>query len=248
MNKFLETMGVPFYNLTSSQIINMLVRDCRPWLLESKGQLVYRGEFNENQPEMVKKTVRTNRQPVDTPKEAHDAIVELIRKLGFIANRDNSIFVSASALAARGYGDVHVIFPIGNYSYTWGNDVWDMYADFTREYNIDRVYNLSSIDANRLKTKLNSFDPNTDADMRDLAWIKRQFYLDQMNSNRGTFNIDEIFKIYGHKFSNRNLLKAIELRVEIMIACEYYYAISLSMWKTISGDFETRNAAQWRKK
>lgn len=65
------------------------------------------------------KDVRVDRRPRDSTESAQTRMVEYIKDLGLHANRHNSMFVSGRASNTQSYGITHIVFPIGQFHYTW---------------------------------------------------------------------------------------------------------------------------------
>lgn len=241
MNKFIEASGIipprHYYDPYPTEVIDMLFKECSQWIKESQGEIVYRGMTVEDRPAMVKKAVRKDRKPIDTPPQAHEAIIELISRLGFKANRNNSIFTSGNKNQARGYGEIYVIFPIGNYFYTWGPEIIDLYRLMSDGNLLPLFYDLPPREMEELH-KIRGF--TGDGDAPATIFQKRQFYMTAVINRKGKFNQETMFRNFGHKFSNRNLIDAIKSDVEIMIACDFYYALSLSLWNSIADEFQDR--------
>lgn len=62
--------------------------------------------------------IDTDRSPMDTPTLFHQMSVDVYKKLGIKARRDNSIFCTKSANTAKQYGPPHVIIPFNGYSFS----------------------------------------------------------------------------------------------------------------------------------
>lgn len=104
-------------------------KNCQPWLSESGGGIVYRGIHHEvDMPVFVKK-IRTKRRPKDSSYDVNDAFNLLIDIAGGGATRNNSIFVSGSITIAEQYGEPYVVFPAGDFHYTWSPFFNDWFED-----------------------------------------------------------------------------------------------------------------------
>lgn len=111
------------------KVAQFIKSKCKPWFQESeKGKhKFYRGfQRGANEVAFTKK-VRTNRQPKDSGKREHEAFNTLIKLGGGKANRSNAVFASSDRYVAEEYGQVFVVIPVGEYTYTWH----DYYDDWT---------------------------------------------------------------------------------------------------------------------
>lgn len=94
---------------------------------------VYRGD-DENSGVVVRKIVRPDRRPSDTPKHLHILANEIFKETGLTANRSNSIFVTGSEYEASNYGGkLWIVIPIGDFSYTWSPKIKDLTLDVAKE-------------------------------------------------------------------------------------------------------------------
>ena len=113
------------------QAAHSIMENCQPWLSQCGGEFAYRGmRLSASTVEDVllgKKPVRTDRNPADTPKELHALIVEIFNNLEIPANRHNSMFVNGREMEVGQYGTPYIVFPIGEFHYTWSNVIEDLY-------------------------------------------------------------------------------------------------------------------------
>jgi hypothetical protein len=122
---------------SASEIIEVIQEQCKPWLSEVAGGSLrnylqnpfYRG-LRGTEPNFFYKPIREYRRPKDTLLYVHDMLVDYLKGKGAIANRDNSAFISAESDDAYRYGDVFVVFPVGEFNYTWVKKVNDFTGDF----------------------------------------------------------------------------------------------------------------------
>jgi hypothetical protein len=116
------------------KVAKFLKEHCQSWLSQTNnGYLtVYRGlkGLGEEADNLAFiKDVRLDRKPKDTAPSLHNLFNDLIAKAGKVANRSNSMFVTGSPSRAKEYGKLFVIFPIGNFNYTWSYEYEDWYND-----------------------------------------------------------------------------------------------------------------------
>ena len=122
------------------KVAKFIKEHCQPWLSQTRNgyQVVYRGlkgvnNFGEDARLADNfafiKDVRSDRKPKDTAPSLHALFDELIAKAGKVANRSNSMFVTGSPSRAKEYGKLFVVFPVGEFNYTWSYEYEDWYND-----------------------------------------------------------------------------------------------------------------------
>ena len=117
------------------QVASFIKQKCAPWLKETQNgkRVLYRGFRHIDIPMAFTKKVRKRRDPKDSPKEKHNAFNLMIKKCGKKANRTNSLFATGDKYDAEEYGVTYIIFPIGNFAYTWHEDHRDWHGDVPYE-------------------------------------------------------------------------------------------------------------------
>ena len=127
----------------AEKIVDLLMKDCKPFLTEIKGGLktyggyLYRGIrggakilpgftcLGEVKP-------RKDRKPKDTPFYiSRDFDIVFKDKFGW-RPRSQGVFVTSDQFEARDYGLVHLFFPKGTYKYVWSLEVKDFYSKTSR--------------------------------------------------------------------------------------------------------------------
>ena len=181
----------------NSIFIENLKKECAPYLKMVKGKELYRGIEGEDSA-YIKKKVRTNRKPKDTPIEIHEYLdKELHRRFGWYP-RSNGMFATSNFGEADIFGEVFVVFPVGPVKYLWNTKTEDIYKW------------LSDLFRN----------------MVDPSWsIKRDWYRaskeqreDFMKTISGKHSIID-------NYTNKGLQNAIEKEHEIVFNCKEYYGI-----------------------
>lgn len=109
----------------TQQQVDLIMKDCQPFLQASDGKLVFRGQHSDQFINLVRK----NRTPKDTPKDVHKMIDDFMRSHFGIGFRSEAMFCTASLATTLQYGTPRVVFPIGNFDYCWSPSVSDMYED-----------------------------------------------------------------------------------------------------------------------
>lgn len=78
----------------------------------------------------IKQTIQ-NRKPKDTAELVHDQLNKLIKRAGFIANRENSIFTTSDESFARSYGQyTALIFPMDGFDFLWSKRFSDLFENY----------------------------------------------------------------------------------------------------------------------
>jgi adenylate kinase family enzyme len=127
--KLIELFERIYYAPDTDQIVSAIKRDCQPWLAESGGLVVYRGMSNVDNLDFFKETPSKNRTPTDTESSVHFRAISLMKEMGYVAHRGNGLFVSGSEATANRYGTAYVVFPIGDFKYTWSPEIHDFFAE-----------------------------------------------------------------------------------------------------------------------
>jgi len=111
---------------TPDEVISFIQNNCQPYLKENPNNknILYRGTNSSEQ--CYIKSIRTDRNPSGSNKSIHDIFDDAFKKAGFVATRSNSLFVTPSVYQASEYGNVYVVFPIGDFNYTYSNEVVDL--------------------------------------------------------------------------------------------------------------------------
>jgi len=122
-----------------AEIIDALLRTCMPYLKDRKfdqhypEHQLYSGR-NRGDEVFFVDTIRSNREPKDTPQWMHrDLDNRFFQKFGVRA-RSNALFTTGSYSQASSYGDIYIIFPKGQYTVIWSDDIQDLYIHIKHIY------------------------------------------------------------------------------------------------------------------
>jgi len=129
---------------TLQKIFELIGKNCKPFLKMINNQYdlycLYRGISKKFAHDFfAKKKVRKNRIPRDTQFEYHSAIDEALYKKFKIRGRSECLFVTGQPLNAVKYGDVYLIFPIGNFKFIWSKSIEDLF-DITFKAKEDKKF------------------------------------------------------------------------------------------------------------
>ena len=165
-----------------------------------------------------KKRIRDNRNPRNTDREIHEILVNAFSDNGFEANRHNSLFVSGKIAPITHYGNIYLIFPIGDISYTWSKYIDDLTMALELDHLIDWFDNgVFSVTSVVNDDEMNSLRA---APFKDLALYGA--YPIEIDFNEGAFR-DWINDNY---INNENLDEALLSGHEVAITSDsgsYYF-------------------------
>lgn len=194
-----------------------IIDECEPFLNEGGSQItLYRGD-DESQPFMAKRTP-SNRKPKDIPPQLHRALDNWFENQFGIPYRSQSVFATGNRRQALEYGDVFLFYPIGQYSYLWGERPhgWDLFQTFksTRflEY-IDTYHDQYGIDEDGLENSEIGGSINLD--------VLLQHYPNEISNAAMDFFKQNV--TWNH---NNDLDDAITDGGEIMFHCEEYFIVN----------------------
>jgi hypothetical protein len=116
------------YDKVGKKTAAYILKYCQPWLKAAKGQIAFRG-IQYDKSLAFTRPVRPNRRPKDSPEETHEFFNKLITLAGGVANRNNSAFITTSEYTANIYGTRYVVFPVGQFDYTYAMSYYDWYEE-----------------------------------------------------------------------------------------------------------------------
>lgn len=133
---------IPLDHLNDDEIINILEKECSDILkiYRKKERLLLRGEKKDFI--FFKSFYPKNRKPKDSSQKYHDFLNNALKKAGFIATRENSVFVNPLNSIAKIYGNIYIFLPKNGFSYTWSEKIVDAYENFdifAKEINKEKV-------------------------------------------------------------------------------------------------------------
>ena len=121
-----EDSGQGFTIGSFDDAISSIKRDCKQYLIESKGQMLYRGMGRKLSTEARYSPHPEDRRPKDSTNHLNfmfNAACELA--FGVEDIRTKTIFATSDNEDAHFYGDIHYFFPSGNYKYLWSSKISD---------------------------------------------------------------------------------------------------------------------------
>jgi len=125
-------------NTSLEEILDLLWTKCNPFLkdLLTNGTFtgfMYSGRNDKR--DIIKRKVRKDRYPKDTPPVVHEALDEIFDKEFGWKARSNAVFCTGDYNQAKEYGNVYMIFPVGKYKLLYNRNIKDLYA----RYNLDQM-------------------------------------------------------------------------------------------------------------
>jgi hypothetical protein len=105
----------------------------------------------------LKRNVRENRKPKNTPIQYHNAADDWFYEQFGIRYRSDALFCTGSFNGAALYGNVFIIFPIGEFKVCWSPNIVDMYFEFLRDsYGDVKTFVGRLMRANYMEGQLNN--------------------------------------------------------------------------------------------
>ena len=119
-----------FESVDEENIAKLIKRDCKKVLnfFKKHDLLFYRGIRGKYL--CQKETTLLNRKPRDSSTAAHDVYNNALKQFGGYQWRSESLFVAADDMYVEDYGNIHVVFPIGNFEVLYSPAVIDPYDAF----------------------------------------------------------------------------------------------------------------------
>lgn len=238
-------------------VLNFIKKNCQQYIQENPEwmtSLMYRGIQINSDDDIVVKSIRSDRRPLDTHQVLHDLYDEALKRAGIIARRSNSIFCTGNLDVAEGYGEICAVFPIGRFEYSWSSE----YPDLT--YEIQHISNDGGFEfKNADKPILTVKDLDFVHDHEKQEYAKFNFpkkfsynfmvdeILPKIGSNKNMWirtidkqlllklgiDVDVLSNLFKKTYKTTNLLEAIESHSEIMITGSSYLAVKIDVWNEI---------------
>ena len=196
-------------DLSLEEAVKIFHNECKPFQKE----IGFDGTFDfktlkrgmKNKPSLLIGNVRPDRKPTDTPLPIHEFMDNWFYKKFGVRFRSNAMFATKSQGRAQIYGDVYIVFPIGEFKYCYSSTIDDLYATI----------------ANKIESKLSShYAPLTKEKFND-------FLSDDDNLK---FALDIVEKILSDSKYIDSDLEKVSYFPEIMINCKSYLAIKSDLY------------------
>lgn len=116
----------PLAGLKDAEILELIKRDCQPFLKHHPDGLMFRGMKNKGVG-AFKQSVRGDRKPKNMLPELHSKIDDWFQTKFGIKARSETVFVTGDFNDARSYGKAYAVFPIGEFDFVWSPEVGDLF-------------------------------------------------------------------------------------------------------------------------
>lgn len=224
----------------SEDIMAFIQQNCQPYIKEHPDFMsypLYRGMSPRG--DVSIQTIRQDRKPLSSNQYIHQVYDEAMKRAGLTAIRSNSIFCTGNKNAAMGYGDVYVIFPIGDFKYSYTTEYRDLYTAFGRiaRRGFFRFKNINTILTRVEAKKLTNDDLPSDITEISLKDLNENFKLDWykiydlIDSNEESLvdkleiDIDHLAEGFKKIYRTDKIDDAIWNNTEIMITGDKYLAL-----------------------
>ena len=216
------------------QLADMIKRDCQPWLAEAGSNLIFRGMDEDYLEDSIwskpidedvwrnnafKCKVRKDRRPKDSSDTAHKALDDLLLQKTGIPFRSAGLFCAKSSRIAGSYGHVYAVFPIGKFDYAWSPYIYDAFESLGQG-------NMST----DLMSAIGKVWPQVIEKFENATLYKT--FADTYHHLPISFLRKEVFyalSLIPHLYEFNVGLRTAPPTSEIMIATNYYYAISADL-------------------
>lgn len=206
--------------ISTLEILTILERDCKPFIKDfvatnQPTKFLYRGVKGSNK-SILKKTVRSDRRPLDMANATHRLLNEYFEDKFGIPLRSKSAFVNPNYAVADNYGRAYIFFPIGKYEIYWSDEIKDLYNHVSKSP--DTIY-FKSI--NRMSDSLYNIlykKAHNDKYVTFDEWKEK--YIEEFDKKQ-----EKVFKKLVDKYKKGDLRGALLSNNEIMVTCKEYYLI-----------------------
>jgi hypothetical protein len=237
----------------ANYLIEYILKHCKSYITKNprhdKFQLLrgFNGlDFEEDKFEVLKTHMK--RKPLNTPEKLHNTMIQAFIKAGFKAHRGNSLFCSGSMKQIKQYGEPCVIYPMGDFNFTWSRSVTDFYNEWnkilssTKITNLDEIMSMNRDATERAVIETGELRPLmtskgalniTAKDIEQLGrfettqFTKNLFYalrskgIDQDEVlSKADFSLPELQFWLRENYKEDNIEEAIEYNREIMVHCD----------------------------
>lgn len=221
-----------------SEYRDFINENCQPYLSMIEDPIKYkmlRGTNGKKSGDIIH--TRPDRKPLHSSKFIHDIFEISFKQTGITANRSNSIFTTGYYNSALAFGSVYVVYPIGDFDFSWSPKVEDLQADanFWKHLKLDTdqitLEDLNPI--SQLYSSWSKFNPffmpeNLTEYLRQtsnsLTTSMFETLVDHMPEEK-LYRILDYSAITGwikDRYQTTDLQAAISSGYEIMVKCEKY--------------------------
>jgi hypothetical protein len=238
------------YEVVANEIYNIIMDDCSDYIKEyprHRTTPLLRGQDLDNEKYNIF-NIRQGRKPVDTPMRIHNMFVDIFKKVGIDARRDNSIFASGSWKQIKQYGEPGVVYPLNGYKYSWSSEVIDLFKQWEKLFNSTnvKVINQEELFNSNLKyaqTQMGLYIrdrpswENKNFTFKDFKKLsekdQNQIMTDIIKFNDSVevqYDTTELERWVDANFNTTAISEAIDREVEILITGKQFLLISHDFW------------------
>jgi hypothetical protein len=145
-------------------LLKLIKRDCKKFLVHSKGQLALRGsaveptktgKLGELEVKYDVLTARKDRKPRNMPAKTHAMLDDWFERNFQMRPRSEGIFTRGEGHGSlfSTYGPMYAMFPIGDFKFIWSPKVPDLY---------DKSRSIGVSDPEKFEVKMKALDWQTD--------------------------------------------------------------------------------------
>ena len=130
------------YGTKIEVIAEYLRKNCQPYLREinynPSHYALYRGMKHNSEDFTVKEVRLDDRRAQDMDSRSHDALNGYFTKK-FGEPFRNALFVAGTPHVAESFGNLYAVFPMGNFTYIWTPEVYDLYTEYGSDIYLEVV-------------------------------------------------------------------------------------------------------------
>ena len=223
--------------------LQLVYTNCMPYIkdlvkegysyIKKNQDVLYSGKNDNNS--IITKTVRTDRNPMNTEYDLHLFLDRQFYKKFKIKPRSSAVFCSGAFQTADGYGTPYLIFPVNKYQIIWSNKIRDLYLDFdksflrywTQKYHDERSKIFANFTNDEIRKNLKKY-PYEFLILPDNNKFMKSFVKDMEK---------EVFSTY----QKGNLMDAIKSKHEIMVICKSYIGLKHSIFNRVVKQYIDQN-------
>ena len=224
--------------VSTGKDIEQLKQDCSIFINDLKKQkksfieFIYSGRKGSNT--IIKKDVRQNRRPLDTPEGIHDMIDnEFFDEFGY-KPRSSSLFCYVDYRKTMAYGKTYVIFPIDKYKLIWSPKVTDLYDHLSKKFRPYIRYVKSGGNTRPVWLGMDEFEQNN--------FNSYQEFKEYLESGEAKQDLKSYIYdlVRSYKVSDASDIPNIPTNNEIMLMTKSYYGVQYKefdlVYKEIFGE------------
>ena len=224
--------------LSSLEIAEVVRKDCKKFL-QYKIEL-FRGTEDTND-QFLYVEPHEFRNPLNSSHELTEVLNDIYEDIGSNVTRNNSVFTTTNIYEANSYGNLYLVFPIGDFDVLWNENIEDSFVEFemgdgaAEKWKTIPEYHIDDVAEEARLILMNEWGYLEDtAEYNDFFQDAFKEAYDRMLDTAGVYNIAKIKNTY-EKYFHHDLSKQ-PYKVEVMVKCNSYYAIKYETYKFVEGE------------